>query len=111
MAKNEAGKAEAAAQAGKTDAKGQRIRWDGSQMRTTYSNVCQVTSTREEFVMMFGVNQAWNRAQPEITIQLTDRIILTPYAAKRFAQVLGDVIREYEGRFGELKLDPAKGQA
>ncbi len=110
-------KNEPAEPAKKPEAQGQRIRWDGSAMRTTYANVCQVTSTREEFVMMFGVNQAWSRGQPEITIQLTDRIILNPFAAKRFAQVLGDVIREYESRFGELPLEapaqpqPARGKA
>jgi len=32
-------------------------------MKNSYANVCNVTSTREEVVMLFGVNRAWNRGQ------------------------------------------------
>ncbi|HEX7953833.1 MAG TPA: DUF3467 domain-containing protein [Burkholderiales bacterium] len=57
------------------------------------------------------INQAWNRGQKEVTIQLTDRIIISPYAAKRLATLLEGVMKEYEGRFGTLQVDataPAK---
>ncbi len=64
---------------------GAKIRWDDANMKSSYANVCNVTSTREEVVMLFGINQAWNRGQKEVTIQLTDRIIISPYAAKRLA--------------------------
>ena len=63
------------------DAQGTRIKWDDTGMKSSYANVCNVTSTREEVVMLFGINQAWNRGQKEVTIQLTDRIIISPYAA------------------------------
>ena len=81
---------------------GAKIRWDDSQMRSSYANVCNVTSTREEVVMLFGINQAWNRGQKEVAIQLTDRIIISPYAAKRLAGLLDGVVKEYEKRFGPL---------
>lgn len=78
------------------------IKWDDSNMRSSYANVCNVSSTREEVVLMFGINQAWNVAQREVTVQLSERIILTPSAAKRLVNVLSNVMREYEGRFGEI---------
>src|SRR5512138_224727 len=79
-----------------------KIKWDDSTMKSSYANVCNVTSTREEVVMLFGMNQAWNRGQKEVTIQLTDRIIISPYAAKRLSLLLGSVVKEYENRFGTL---------
>ena len=86
-------------------AEGTRIKWDDSGMKSSYANVCNVTSTREEVVMLFGVNQAWNRGQKEVTIQLTDRIIVSPYAAKRLMMLLDGVVKEYEKRFGVLNVE------
>jgi hypothetical protein len=85
---------------------GTKIKWDDTNMKSSYANVCNVTSTREEVVMLFGINQAWNRGQKEVTIQLTDRIIISPYAAKRLAMLLEGVMKEYESRFGALPVDP-----
>jgi hypothetical protein len=87
------------------DAQGTRIKWDDTGMKSSYANVCNVTSTREEVVMLFGINQAWNRGQKEVTIQLTDRIIISPYAAKRLATLLEGVVKEYEKRFGALNVE------
>jgi hypothetical protein len=87
------------------DAESAKIKWDDSNMKSSYANVCNVTSTREEVVMLFGINQAWNRGQKEITIQLTDRIIISPYAAKRLATLLEGVVGEYEKRFGKLNVE------
>lgn len=81
-----------------------RIKWDDSNMRSSYANVCNVSSTQEEVVLMFGINQAWNAAQREVTVQLAERVILSPYAAKRLANVLGNVMREYESRFGDIRV-------
>jgi len=88
-----------------TGAEGTRIKWDDTAMKSSYANVCNVTSTREEVVMLFGINQAWNRGQKEVTIQLTDRIIISPYAAKRLTQLLEGVVKEYEKRFGTLNTE------
>jgi hypothetical protein len=76
-------------------------------MKSSYANVCNVASTREEVVLLFGVNQAWNTAQREIPVQLSDRIILSPHAAKRLSVLLGNVLREYEARFGALQVPGA----
>jgi len=81
------------------------VKWDDANMRSSYANVCNVASTREEVVLLFGINQAWHAGQKEVTVQLTDRIILSPFAAKRLSVLLSNLLREHEGRFGALSLD------
>ena len=79
-----------------------KIRWDDSQMQSSYANVCNAASTREEVVLLFGINQAWQAGQAEIPIQLSSRIIVSPHVAKRLSVLLGNVLKEYEARFGSL---------
>jgi hypothetical protein len=79
-----------------------KIIWDDSGMRSVYSNAPNVTGGREEIILLFGMNQAWHAGQKEIKIQLTDRIILSPFAAKRLSLLLNNVLRDYEKRFGAL---------
>jgi len=99
-----AGKDDAAK--GKEQAQAQtRRKWDDSNLKSSYATVCNVTRTREEVLMLFGINQAWNRGQKEVTIQLTDRIIISPYAAKRLVTLLDGVVKEYEKRFGALNVE------
>jgi hypothetical protein len=86
----------------------QTLRWDDSKMSSTYANVCNVSSTREEVTLLFGTNQSWYTGQPELTVQLSDRIILNPFAAKRLSMLLSNIIKEYELRFGELKIEQPK---
>ena len=106
--KNDAVKNESDNSKENTDGASQtRIRWDGSKMTSTYANVCNVTSTREEVTLLFGTNQSFNPAQGELTVELSNRVILNPYAAKRLAQALSNVMKEYESRFGALKTEPA----
>ena len=82
-----------------------KIRWDDSNMRSSYANVCNVAGTREEIVLLFGMNQAWHSEQKEVNVKLSDRIILSPFAAKRLATLLNNVIRDYEFRFGSLNIE------
>jgi len=82
-----------------------KVKWVDTNMRTSYANVCNVASTREEVTLLFGTNQTWSSASKEVSVHLSDRIILSPYAAKRMAILLGNVVKEYERRFGELSLE------
>ena len=43
--------------------------------------------------------------QKELTVQLSDRIVLSPFVAKRLSVVLGNVIRDYELRYGKLDVE------
>jgi hypothetical protein len=36
-------------------------------------------------------------------VQLTNRIILNPFAAKRLMALLGSILKEYESRYGALE--------
>ena len=82
-----------------------KIRWDDSNMRSVYANVCNVAGTREEIVLLFGMNQAWHAGQKEVKVQLSDRIVMSPFAAKRLAVLLNNVVRDYESRYGALDVD------
>lgn len=85
-----------------------KIRWDDSGMQTAYANVVNVTSTREEMMLLFGTNQTSAvGAGNEIVVQLTHRMILNPFAAKRLSLILAGVLREYESRFGALQVETA----
>ena len=55
--------------------------------------------------LAFSVNNVWERGQANMQVQMTNRIVLNPYAAKRLATVLNRVVAEYESRFGTLKDD------
>jgi hypothetical protein len=83
-----------------------KVIWDDSNMRTSFANVVNGTSTREEVSMFFGTNKTWNITdETNVNVQLNDRIILTPHAAKRMATLLMAIIGAYEKKYGAIKLD------
>jgi len=82
---------------------GQPMRLNTSNLKSTYCNMCNANSTREEVVLNFGVNQNWDRGQGNLEVALEHRIILSPFAAKRLVQMLGKLMDEYEGRYGRLE--------
>jgi hypothetical protein len=63
-------------------------------------------------VLAFGVNQTWQGTENEVKVQLSDRVILSPFAAKRLCLLLQNVMSQYEQRFGSLDIAPPNpGQA
>ena len=83
-----------------------KVVWNDAKMQTTYANVVNASSTREEVSLFFGTNQTWNfRQQKEVTVELTDRIVLNPYVAKRLLALLTRIVGEHEKRFGSLQLE------
>jgi hypothetical protein len=82
-----------------------KVKWDDSGMSTSYANVCNASSTREEVTLLFGTNQTWHTGQKEVAIKLSDRIILSPFAAKRLMKLLTNVVEQYEERFGKLNIE------
>jgi len=63
-----------------------KVRWENASTQSVYSNVCNVAGTREEIVLLFGMNQ----------------IIVSPFVAKRLAQLLNNVVADYENKYGAL---------
>lgn len=83
-----------------------RVEWDDSRMDTSYANVANAASTREEVTLLFGTNKTWNVSSDKpVKVELENRIILSPFAAKRFLALLGGVVDEYESRFGKLDIE------
>jgi hypothetical protein len=81
------------------------VRWDDGQMASTYANVVNAASTREEVTLFFGTNRTWNTTQGEpVVVNLTNRIILNPHAAKRLLVLLTAVLTEYEQRFSKIVI-------
>lgn len=88
------------------------VKWDDSNMRTAYANVVNAASTREEVTLFFGTNQTWNAADAkELVVQLSDRIVMSPFAAKRLWVLLGTVLKNYEAQHGKLDLDARSAPA
>jgi len=81
-----------------------KIVWDDSNMRSAYANVVNVAGGLEEIVLLFGINQSWQAGQEEVKVKLSDRIVLSPFAAKRLAVLLNNVLKNYESQYGKLEV-------
>lgn len=89
-----------------------KIRWDESSARNIHADVCTVAASREEISLIFGTEKTTHQAVHAAAVQLTDRIILNPFAAKQLAAALNRVIKDYESAFGTLvELSPQPTEA
>ncbi|MCC7389791.1 MAG: DUF3467 domain-containing protein [Phycisphaerales bacterium] len=83
-----------------------QLRIDESKMQSTYANTIRTSSTHDEVVLDFGMNlptQGPNN-EPALLFAVGSRVIMNWAGAKRLAISLGQVIRQYEERNGEIKL-------
>jgi len=93
-----------------------RLRIDQSDLHTCYANAFRTNATAEEVIVDFGLNQVTSTKQEsgsdepagEIVFQLSNRVILNYFSAKRLVLTLGQLIRRYEQQFGELQLNVAE---
>jgi hypothetical protein len=82
------------------------VNWDDSKMATHFANVVNIQSTLEQVDLFFGTNQTWNvPSNRRVQVELNNRIILSPHAAKRLWLALGGVLEGYEARHGELRIE------
>ena len=81
---------------------GPKVKFDDAKMHSSYANVCNISFTREEVLLLFGMSEAWQSGQKEVNVQLTERVILSPFAAKRLQVLLSAIVQQYEQRFGAL---------
>ena len=82
---------------------GPKVKFDDTKMHSSYANVCNISFTREEVLLLFGMSEAWQSGQKEVNVQLTERVILSPFAAKRLQLLLSAIVQQYEQRFGTLE--------
>ena len=78
------------------------VKWGSANLHSSYANFCNANSTREEVVLNFGVNNNWDRSQGALEVELNHRIVLSPFAAKRLAALMQQLMKEYESRYGAL---------
>ena len=81
-----------------------KIVWDDADMRHTFANVVNVAATNEEVSVLFGTNKDWRSDVNEMHIKLTDRMMLTPHAAKRLLIQLGRAVLSYEEKNGKISV-------
>jgi len=80
-----------------------KVKFDSSNLKSSYANVCTMNSTREEVVLNFGLNQSWERNSNEVMIELQNRVILSPFAAQRLSGMLSKLLDEYQTRYGKIE--------
>lgn len=83
----------------------QTLKFRTDNLKSSYCNMANVTSTREEVVMNFGVNQNWDQpggTPGALEVDIQHRVILSPFAAKRLSDALVQLVRDYEQRYGPL---------
>lgn len=90
----------------KGDTRQIQLRIDETKMHSTYSNTIRTSTTQDEVVMDFGMNLPMQGPdnQPTLLFQVGSRVIMNWAGAKRLAISLGQVIRQYEERNGEIAL-------
>ncbi|MFM8704695.1 MAG: DUF3467 domain-containing protein [Planctomycetia bacterium] len=82
----------------------QQVPVDESHIVATYANFCRVTGTPEELIVDFGLNKQVAGTSPD-TIQLTQRIIVNFFTAKRLAAALAKAVAPHEQADGVLETD------
>ncbi|MBV7407468.1 DUF3467 domain-containing protein [Maritimibacter sp. DP1N21-5] len=88
-----------------TTMNGVTINWHDDKMQSVYANIGTATANREEFFLLFGTHQNWRGTvseNKEVDVDLSTRIVLNPFAAKRLAAILAGSIKAYEDQFGKI---------
>src|SRR5205085_6764155 len=80
---------------------------DASKATALYSNFCRVTGTPEELIVDFGLNSQ-PMGVPTEPIEVTQRIIVNYFTAKRMLAALQMSLARHEAAFGVLETDVQK---
>ena len=82
----------------------QRITVDDAGIEAAYSNFCRVQSTPEELILDLGLNPT-PFANGDITVPVTQRIIMNHITAKRMLGLLSQTLQRHEQAFGVVETD------
>ena len=80
-----------------------KVKWNVDELKSSYVNFANANSTQEEVVLNFGMNNTWDLMAPEVQIDLTHRVVMSPFAAKRLAELMNKLVTQYEARYGTLR--------
>ena len=88
-----------------------QLRIDESKMETTYANTIRTSTTADEVVLDFGMNLPMQGldGQAALMFSVGSRVVMNWSGAKRLAITLGQVIRQFEERHGEIVIQRPQG--
>ncbi len=108
MAKDiEIEESKAAASTTPADPQRQQVTVDASKAHAAYANFCRVTGTPEELIIDFGLNTQ-PMGVPTEPIEISERIVMNYYTAKRMMAALQMSLQRHEAAFGVLETDVQK---
>ncbi|MGC4006706.1 MAG: DUF3467 domain-containing protein [Pirellulales bacterium] len=84
-----------------------QIQVDDTKALANYANFCRVTGTPEELIIDFALNPQ-PMGIPDGAINITQRIVVNFFTAKRLLAALGMSIQRHEQAFGVLETDVQK---
>jgi hypothetical protein len=73
----------------------------------SYANFCRVTGTPEEVILDFGLNTQ-PIGVPQSPIEVSNRIVMNYFTAKRMVGALAISIQRHEAAFGPIETDVQK---
>ena len=85
----------------------QQVQVDASKAHAAYANFCRVTGTPEELIIDFGLNTQ-PMGVPNEPIEISERIVLNYFTAKRMMAALQMSLQRHEAAFGVLETDVQK---
>ena len=81
-----------------------RIEVDDSKAISCYGNFCRVSGTPEELIIDIGLNKQ-PTGVPSEPLEVSQRIILNFFTAKRLLAALQMAVQRHEATFGVLETD------
>lgn len=81
-----------------------QIEVDDSHVAALYANFCRVTGSPEELIVDFGLNPQ-PMGVPKSPIQVSQRIVMNYFTAKRLLYALSMSLQRHEQVFGVLETD------
>jgi len=85
----------------------QQVSVDISKAHAAYANFCRVTGTPEELIIDFGLNSQLVGV-PTDPIEISERIVVNYFTAKRLLGALQMSVQRHELAFGVLETDVQK---
>jgi hypothetical protein len=75
-----------------------------------YSNVCRIFGgpNAEEIIVDFAITTPSPERSDLMHMDVSARVIMNYYAAKRLALALSQAVQRYEQQFGAIELDPRR---
>lgn len=87
-----------------------QVQVDMSKMQSVYANFFRLSLSlsTEEVLMDVGLHTGLMSGQGMEPIQMSHRLVMNPYVAKRLIESLRQIVARHEQAFGALEVDPQK---